>query len=176
MRSRLRRCAMVAFALAVSAFCLRAQVAQALVVRGDEFIYRNEPGQALKRYARAIAIDPASQTAADRYIFISMMLHRRSDATAGITAANRFLRHAPRNAEILFDRAMCLLAVHRYRQAERDFSASAFVSHDARSYVFAGWAALRAGERERARSLWRSALVVQPGFRPAAIALYEQHQ
>jgi len=169
--SRMRRVAIAASALFVAACLFRTQVAQALVVRGDDYLYQANNGDALSRYARALAFDPRSDTAADRFVFISMEQHTAGSLERGIHAANDFLRREPNSALLLRDRALCYLIERRYRRAVRDFARAAALQHDAPDAVFAGWAALHAGDRRAARAFWREALAVDPADRAARAGL-----
>ena len=55
--SPLRRTLLALAGVGISAAMLRAQLSDALVVRGDEFLYRAEPARALAYYRRALAVD-----------------------------------------------------------------------------------------------------------------------
>jgi tetratricopeptide (TPR) repeat protein len=174
--SRLRRFAIAAVALALAFVLFRPQVAQALIVRGDEFLYRGNTSAALERYQRALALMPESQTAADRYAFLSLQRNTPSSLRRAITIAGRYLRRHPDDAVLLTDRALCYLHQKRYALAQNDFEHAARSSHAPESFVFAGWAAEHAGRAKSARTLWRLALAVRRGYRPALIALSEHGQ
>lgn len=169
--SRIRRFAVAASALLCAGMLFRSQIAQALVIRGDGYMYRGENVRALERYRRALAIAPLSQTAADRYVFVSMQRPSAGSLHAALAAANAYLDARPNDAVLLADRALCYLHARRYASAERDFERAARASHAANDYVFAGWAAEHAGRRRSAIALWRAALRVQPHYRPAMFAL-----
>lgn len=171
--SRLRRFAIAAVALVLAFVLFRSQVAQALIVRGDEFLYRGNTPAALERYQRALALMPESQTAADRYAFLSLQQNTPSSLRRAITIAGRYLRRHPGDAVLLTDRALCYLHQKRYALAQNDFERAARSSRSPESFVFAGWAAEHAGRAKSARTLWRLALSVRHGYRPALIALWE---
>ncbi len=122
-------------------------------------------------YARALALDPRSAIAVDRYAFVSMEGHTHAAMQSCIRVTSAYLSANSPDATILTDRAMCNLVERRYALARRDFVAAARQSGDARSYVFAGWCAKRLGDDNGARSLWRRALSVEPHYLPALTAL-----
>jgi tetratricopeptide (TPR) repeat protein len=173
--SRSRRFALVLAALSVAAAAFRPQLAQALIVRGDDYLYRGDVRSALVRYERALALSPDSQTAADRYVFLSMQQNTARSLHSGIEEATTFLARHPGNATLLSDRALCYLHEHDYALAQADFERAAS-GVDAQGYVFAGWAAWHAGRVHVARRLWEHALLLRPRYRPAVIALEEHSQ
>jgi tetratricopeptide (TPR) repeat protein len=166
-----RRFAAAALSLIAAAALFRAQVADALVVRGDDLLYQNRRDAALAHYARALALDPNSATAADRYVFVQMERHTRSAAADAISAANRYVSAHPADAEILADRAMCYLRAGRYQAARADFASAGALAKQPRFYVFAGWAAIRAHDNAAARRLWHAALALDARYGPALEAL-----
>ena len=155
--TRIRRVLVAFTALVAGALLFRAQIAQALIVRGDDFLYRHNADAAVQRYRRALLIAPGSEIAADRILFVLIMQRNPKSIRQGIDTANAYLLHAPNSAVVLADRALCLLIRKDYRAAERDFRRAATQSHDPQDYVFAGWAARRSGD-------WVSA--AQSGARP----------
>lgn len=169
--SRARRFALAGTALLLAGALFRAQVAQALVIRGDDYLYRGDSRAALVRYRRAIALSPLSQTAVDRYVFVNMERHTSGALDVAIAAANRYLESRPHDAMLLSDRALCYLSEHQYRAAERDFEAAAKAARAPADYVFAGWAARRDGHKQHARLLWQAALRITPRYVPALAAL-----
>lgn len=173
--SRTRRFALVLAALTIAGAVFRPQFAQALIVRGDDYLYRGDAGSALIRYGRALELSPDSETAADRYVFVSMQQNTVRSLHAGVEEATAFLSRHPNNATLLSDRALCYLHERRYAWAQADFERSAS-RLNAQAYVFAGWAALHAGRVHSARRLWERALFVHPHYRPAMIALAEQRR
>lgn len=172
--SRLRRFAVAVFALSCASVLFRTQVADALVIRGDEYMYRGDRIAALERYKRALTIAPGLEVAADRYVFVSLERQTPSSLRAAIAVADRYLRRHPSDAAVLSDRALCYLHLQRYGLAQQDFERAAKATHEANDYVFAGWAAARAGHLRQADGLWREALRVHPGYRPAMAALSER--
>ena len=169
--SRPRRVAVALFALLSGALLFRPQLAGALVDRGDQYFYRGNLVQAQHRYRRALFVDPESEVAADRYVFSGMQLGSADTLQDAARVADHYLKIHPQDAALLADRGLCYLRLRRYEFAEADFTASAKLLHSAQYYVFAGWAARRERDNLRARSLWRAALAVQPGYAPALAAL-----
>lgn len=166
-----RRFAAAAFALIAAAALFRAQIADALVVRGDDLLYQSRRDAAFVHYARALALDPQSGTAADRYVFIQMERHTKSAVADAISAANRYLRGHPSDAEMLADRAMCYLRTGRYKAASTDFERAGAVAKRPQFYVFAGWAAKRGHDAAAAHRLWQAALTLDSRYGPALTAL-----
>jgi tetratricopeptide (TPR) repeat protein len=170
-----RRFGVVVLALLAAAVLLRAQVADALVVRGDDLLYQNRRDAALVHYARALTIDPQSATAADRYIFVQMERHTEPALAEALSEASRYLGRHASDVEILADRAMCYLRTGRYTEASKDFARAGRLAKQPRFYVFAGWAAKRAHDGGAARRLWHAALALDSGYGPALAALRTMH-
>lgn len=173
--SRGRRACVAAFALAASAVLFRSQVADALVVRGDDFLYRGDRAAALLHYKRALSIDGHSEAAADRFVFIEMQQRTGKSLRDAVAVSTVALSAQPHDAVLLADRALCLLLLRRYDAARSDFESAARINDDARYYTFAGWASFHAGNLIAARALWRAALRADPRFRAASMALAEHH-
>lgn len=172
--SRVRRFAIAAVTLALACLLFRTQIAGALVIRGDDYMYRGDRVAALEHYRRALAFSPSLEVAADRFVFISLQRQTPAALRTAVSVADGFLAAHPGDASLLRDRALCYLHLHRYSSAQRDFEEAARATHAASDYVFAGWAARHAGRERFARVLWRRALDMQPRFRPALIALSER--
>lgn len=172
--TRGRRFVLAGMALAIAGVLFRSEVAQALVVRGDDYMYRGEQSAALERYRRALALDPSFEAAADRYVFVSVQIHTPAALSAGIAVAGAYLSRHPDDPRVLSDRALCYLHQRRFIVALRDFERAARISRRPQDYVFAGWAARRAHRYRAARTLWLAALALRPKYAPARIALEEQ--
>jgi tetratricopeptide (TPR) repeat protein len=170
--SRTRRFALSLVTLLVAAALFRPQIAQALIVRGDEYLYRGDLRGALVRYKRALHVSPTSGTAADRFIFLSMQQNTAKSLQDGVTEATRFLSLRGGDATVRFDRALCYLHQKHYSAAQADFEIVA-PAVGAQADVFAGWAAEHARRHRDARRLWTRALLASPHYRPAQIALAE---
>lgn len=169
--TRRRRFALASISLAMSTLLFRSDIAQGLVVRGDDYVYRNDSGEAMIRYERALSIDPDNGPAVDRMVFLRMEQRTPASLAQGDAIATRYLRTHPRDPAVLADRALCRLIQRRYNAAQPDFQRAAEITRDPRYFTFAGWAALRARDRLAARRLWRAALAVDARFAPARDAL-----
>ncbi len=169
--SRTRRFAVAGAALGIAAILMRSQIAEALTVRGDEYLYSAKPAAALERYRRALAITPDTESAADRFTFVSMEQHSIPALHAGIAVAGRYLSRHPKDALLLSDRALCFLIERRYAKAQDDFEQAARIDKDSQMFVFAGWSAWHRGLHVTARSLWRDALQIDPRDGAAVLAL-----
>lgn len=154
-----------------AAALFRPQVSTALVTRGDEFLYRSDLSGALKYYSRANAVDPNDGVAVDRLAFFGMQLRTNDSLHASLVATGAYLARHPEDANVRADRALCLQILKRYQLATAEFAIAASETHDARYYTFAGWDAMRSGDRALARHYWQSALHVQPMYSPALGAL-----
>ena len=155
-------------ALGISALLLHGQIADALVVRGDEQLYRARPARALTYYRRAVWFDRANGTAVDRFSFVAMTLRDVPAMREGIALASRYLAHRADDAVVRMDRAMAYRVLGDGRRALADFSIVARQTNDARAYAFAGEEAASLGERGAAEAFWRAALALWPGM-PLAV-------
>lgn len=135
--SRPRRFAVAIAALLLATMIFRSQIAEALVIRGDDYVYRGDRVQALERYRRAMAVAPFSETAVDRYVFISMQLQTRRSIAAALRIASAYLAGHPNDTAVLTDRALCFLHLRRYRLASADFERAAAVTHSGKYTLFA---------------------------------------
>jgi tetratricopeptide (TPR) repeat protein len=171
MDSPLRRTLLALTGVAISALLLRPQISDALVVRGDEFLYRSLPSRALAYYGRALAVDGDDAAAADRFAFVSMMLRDRAALNESLRVTSAYLIRHPEDSVVRMDRAMAYRAAGIPRGALDDFALVGARTGDARALTFAGYAADGLGERSLARRFWRAAIGSQPGFPPAVHAL-----
>jgi tetratricopeptide (TPR) repeat protein len=147
------------------------QIADALVTRGDSFLQAGHAARAERYYRRALWWDPGSSVAADRFAFVGFQLRTRDTLDAAIAVANEALARAPDDRHLLLDRALCLQARGRLREARADFARSAELYHEPQLLHFAGWAALRSGDIRSARRYWHTALQLDPSFTPSELAL-----
>ncbi|HET9392957.1 MAG TPA: hypothetical protein VFO29_05515 [Candidatus Rubrimentiphilum sp.] len=169
----LRRLSIALFSLMLSALLFHVQLADALVVRGDDFLIQNRLQAASDHYARALWFDASSASAADRYMFVALQRRSPEQIRSAIQVADAFLSARGFDSSILFDRAMCYLRLKKYRAALMDFRRAAYTTRDPQVFVFAGWTAKRAGRRAEAVGLWRAALRLRSHYLPAAAALAE---
>lgn len=172
-RARARRFAIAGIALTIALAAFRSQIADALVLRGDAMLYRNQLTRARAMYARALEFDASSAAAADRYVFISLEQRTYPSLQSAILVASKYLHLHPLDPSVMADRALCYLLERRYVRAQRDFERLARETRDPRYAVFAGWAALRTGNRAHAIAWWKDALREHPSYRPALDALKE---
>jgi tetratricopeptide (TPR) repeat protein len=174
--SRIRRILVCGIALAGSAWMLRSPLAQALVTRGDDYLYAGNRYQAFVHYRRSFALDPDSELAVDRIAFVAALQTASAGIASGVGSATAYLHRHPRSSKILADRGLCNLKLHRFDAAFRDFYRAAVLTGDPQTYTFAGWAAKRAGHPVLASRMWRRALAVAPEYRPALLALRKRTQ
>lgn len=168
--SSARRAALAGIGLAISFALLRPQLSAALVVRGDEMLYRGETAAALSFYRRALFFDRDETSAVDRVAFVTVMQHRRVPLESCMAVTSAYLRRH-QDATIVMDRALCELLLKYNAAAERDFAHVASMRRDARAFVFAGFAALHRRDRAQARHYWEEALDISPEYLPAVRAL-----
>ena len=166
-----RRACIAALGCVLAATVCRGQIATALLLRGDEFLYRGNDADALRYYGRAITLDPRLASAADRYAFVAMQTHNRRALDDAIRTLDRAIAAGSGDVALIADRALCLHLERRYAPARRDFIAAARESRDPRYFTFAGWDAYALDDKRAAHALWRRALSLSPRFLPARRAL-----
>lgn len=169
--SAVRRASVAALGIGIAAVILRPQIADALVVRGDEYLYRSQDARALRYYARALAIDADDGAAADRFAFAAMLSRDPQAIAASLRETSAYLARHPEDATVRMDRAMAYRAAGQLPAALADFALAGAQTGDARALAFAGFTAERLRERALARRYWRAALSARPGFLPARRAL-----
>ncbi|HEX5275242.1 MAG TPA: hypothetical protein VFW34_08195 [Candidatus Rubrimentiphilum sp.] len=167
---------LAALSLAIGLVLFHTQIADALVVRGDDMLVQNAYDQAAQRYSRALRFDPDSVVAIDRLAFVALQGKRADALRLATDRASEYLRTHPAEPKLLFDRALCYLKQKHYLSAYADFLRAAQLTHDPEQYTFAGWAARRTNKLAQAVDAWRRALRIRPGYRPAAAALSEQEK
>lgn len=167
----LRRIALAAAAVAISGVLLRGQMADALVVRGDEFLYRSDSRAALRYYRRALQFDATNAVALDRLLFVATTLRDRAGMRDGVERAATYLEGRPDDDAIRMDRAMAWRALGKSSFAWIDFGVVGYRTRDARALALAGFAAHDAAREIAARRLWRAALTLAPGMPAASHAL-----
>jgi Tfp pilus assembly protein PilF len=167
---RSRRVACATLAPLVAAVLLHAQIAAALVTRGDDAERSGDAAAALRAYRRALLFDASSTTAADRLAFFLALRHDDADARAAVAVATTALRTADDPA-LRADRAFAEMQLHAWSRAAADFAAAGERARDARYDHLAGRMALRAGDRASARVYAARALGLDPRFSPARALL-----
>ncbi|HVA34434.1 MAG TPA: hypothetical protein VNG31_09815 [Candidatus Baltobacteraceae bacterium] len=166
-----RRVALAAIALAVSGWLLRGQIADGLVVRGDEMLYRGAVSAALTYYRRAMLLDPGDGAAVDRFAFFAMNTHDGAKLRESVAIASRYLQDHPGDDVVRMDRAMAYRSLADNRDALPDFARIGKRAGDARALTFAGYCALALGQRHRAVGLLRDAVALAPSLPAARDAL-----
>jgi len=166
-----RNAVVAACAALVSGVLWRPQISSALVERGDQRLYRGSASAALPYYHRALAFAPGDGVAIDRYAFSAILLRDRRSLQDAVAATTSYLPAHPFDDRVRADRAFALRLLGEDPRAERDFFIAGSSARDPRLLTLAGYSALRAGDRHRARTLWRDALSLDRSFRPASLAL-----
>ena len=167
-----RRLAIATVSIAICAMLFRAQLSVAVVGRGDGFLQRGQLARAMTYYKRALWIDRSSTLAADRFAFVGYQIRTQLVLQEAIAVSSRALLDSPNDVQLLFDRAMCHRLLHQDREALRDFSHVATVTHDPRMFRFAAWAAYRTGQKRLALLYWQLALARDPS---SVIPLFARH-
>lgn len=167
----IRRFALALTGAAAAAVLFRADVAAALVTRGDDVLRTGDARAAVCYYQRAAAIDRSSTVAADRLAFTLLMRRAHGDAQAAFAAADAALRVQPDDPALLADRAFAGLRLSRWRSAERDFAAAARVARDPRYAHLAARMAERAHDPRAMRAHLLAAVALDRAYAPARVLL-----
>jgi len=168
-----RRFAIAVCSLLVAAVAFHAQVASALVTRGDDAMRTGDQPRAIAFYRRAVALDPAAQMPADRLAFNLLLSHTPDGARNAIAIASHALQQHPDDVALLVDRALGEQHLGRWTNAEVDFARAGLIAKDARYEHFAGRIALKRGRRHAAFRHFQTALSDDPRFAPARVALQD---
>lgn len=166
-----RRITLALTGIVMSGYLLRPQISQALVIRGDERLYRGSAADALIYYRRAIAADPLDGSAVDRFAFGAVSLRKPALVRDAIELSSQYLRRRPDDDVVRMDRAMAFRLLRDWRHAADDFARAGERERDATALTLAGYAAKALHEEKRATALWRQALVFDRSFRAARRAL-----
>lgn len=172
----LRRFAIAACSLLAAGALFHAEVASALVTRGDDALRAGDQTRAIGYYRRALVVDPRSAMSADRLAFNLLLRHTVVDAREAIVLASTALVIHPDDVPLLVDRALGEQRISRFAQAESDFIRAGRLGHDARYYYFAGRLAMKRGMRAQSRRYFSSAVALDPHFAPARTALERMHR
>lgn len=165
--TRTRRLLACAIALTSSFALFHAQLAAAVVTRGDDALRAGNLEGAIRLYERAIRLDPTSVVAADRLAFNLSMHHDREHAIRAVAIVTDVLQRGMQDAGLLVDRAFGELQLHEWRSAEHDFARAGSIANDARYEHFAARMALHANDRRAAIAYAELALAADPSFTPA---------
>jgi tetratricopeptide (TPR) repeat protein len=167
-----RRIALALIGIVASGYLLRPQISQALVVRGDERLYRGSATEALGYYRRAIETDPLDGSAVDRFAFSAVSLRKPMLVRDAIELSSQYLRRRPDDDVVRMDRAMAFRLLGNWKNAADDFARVGKRERDVTALTFAGYAARALHDDKRATALWREALGVNSTFRAARRALH----
>jgi tetratricopeptide (TPR) repeat protein len=166
-----RRAAVVSVALLCAALLLHERVSQALVSRGDAFLYRGRLDTAQTFYERALLLTPRFPPAVDRELFTAL---QRGDPRALARAAriaDEAEARVPVPERLHVNHALALEHLGRFTEAERDFARAGAAERSAILMTLAGWSARHAGRRADARRYWRTALAFDRRYAAARRAL-----
>ena len=166
-----RRALIVLVSLSCAAILFRAQIASALVTRGDDRLRTADVDGAIRSYSRAVVVDRRSSIAADRLAFTLLLRRHDGDAARAYAVARAALQSNAGDSALLVDRAFAAQRLGNWRAAERDFEAAAETAHDPRYAHLAARIALRRRDRSAARSDLRVALRVDSRYAPARAML-----
>jgi hypothetical protein len=126
-----RRCVLALFSTLVAILILRPLIADALCIRGDEFLRSGYPVTAQHYYRLALFSDPDCGTATERFVFASLEIHTRTILAAGVKVADAYLqRH--KDQDIAIDRALALWSMNDLSRAAKELGALGDSTHDRR--------------------------------------------
>lgn len=166
-----RRLLIAGSALGAAFVLFHAQLAAAVVTRGDDALRSGDVAAAMRFYARAARLDPGSTVVADRLAFNLALRHDRASAVRAVTVASDALATVHGDPSLFADRAFAEVQLHEWRAAERDFAQAGALGRDARYEHFAGRMALRGGDLQAAKRYARRALADDRRFAPARALL-----
>ena len=141
-----RRLLLAALSALLSVALLRPLIADALCIRGDEFLRSGEPMTAQHYYRLALWSDPACETAAERFVFAALEIHSRRSLEAGIEVADAYLLRRE-DTTIRIDRALALWSVRNYPRAAEELRLVGRFTRDRRFVRLAQIASRRAWPR-----------------------------
>jgi hypothetical protein len=120
-------------------------IAEALCVRGDEFLRSGDPRAAQRYFRFALYADPNCATAAERFVFASLEVHTQDALGAGVRVADAYLRRHEDQA-VRADRALALWDMKDFVRAAVELHAVSASTHDERYERLAQIAARRAAD------------------------------
>lgn len=143
-----RRCVLALLSMLLALALLRPLIADALCIRGDEFLRSGNPVAAEHYYRLALAGDPDCQTATERFVFASLEIHSRTILIAGVKVADAYLRRHSDQA-IVIDRALALWSLNDLKRAAKELRTLGELTHDRRFTRLAQIALLRVAKAQR---------------------------
>jgi len=166
-----RRGAIALVSLSVAALLFHANIAAAMVTRGDDLARAGDTDRAIVLYRRALVLDAGSTVAGDRLAFALVMRGASGDALAAYRVTDALLKTRPHDPSLLADRAFAAQRLRRWRDAERSFAEAARIARDPRYAHLAARMALRSYDRRAAQRHLRDALALDGAYAPARAAL-----
>ncbi len=163
----LRRFAIASMAILAAGLLMRAQLSSALVVRGDEYLYRARPAEAARFYRRALFFDASDAAAIDRIDVLAILAHNAGQLRSAVWVSSAYLAAHPGDATIRADRALVYRLLGRDDRAQADFGIAGAQRGDPLDLSFAASLARAHGNLARARTYWRAALKSDPRYAPA---------
>ncbi len=115
-----RRCVMAIVAIALAGVVLHGWIAMGLVSRGDDLLRGGQQDRALTFYARAVWFDSGWEVPADRFAFAASLTGQRVLLEQGVALTSAHLARHPDSYNVRWDRALCLLHLHRRQEAFAD--------------------------------------------------------
>jgi hypothetical protein len=115
-----RRAVMAIVAIVLAGVVLHGWIAMGLVSRGDDLLRGGHQDRALSFYARAVWFDGGWEVPADRFAFAASLTGRRDTLEQGIGLTSAHLARHPDSYNVRWDRALCLLHLHRRPEALAD--------------------------------------------------------
>jgi hypothetical protein len=138
-----RRVVLAATGCVLAVLLLHPLIAEALCVRGDEFLRFGDPRTAQRYFRFALYADPNCATAAERFVFAAVEIHTQDALGAGVKIADAYLRYHEDQA-VRTDRALALWAMKDFARAAVELRAVSASTHDERYERLAQIAAGRA--------------------------------
>ena len=172
-RRTVRSLVLIAVACGVTGLLAHRQLSTALVARGDALAYSGS-ARALDMYRRALILDPANTVAVDRLAFRALLSHDPAQMHEAVRMTSTILRSRADAWEVRMDRALCLQLLGRYAAALSDFEATGLSRRDPRALLFAADDARKLHRTVQAHRLLLAALVADPHFGPARLALVRE--
>jgi hypothetical protein len=126
-----RRCTLALVSTLLAILLLRPLIADALCIRGDEFLRSGEPFTAQHYYRLALVGDPNCGTAVERFVFASLEIHRPTILAAGVKVADAYLQRHEDQA-IAIDRALALWSMNDFARAAKELRVLGDSTHDRR--------------------------------------------